>query len=103
MYARDNLAHHRYRLHRQKHHLQGHNLQVAALGHCRPIKIPKLDPFVLERCCLCHLCLRCFQYFLEYVEPESLTNIPQWIELFKDNRGDKAMSIIVGNKSDLEK
>lgn len=27
----------------------------------------------------------------------------QWIQLFKDNRGDKALSIICGNKSDLEK
>lgn len=35
-------------------------------------------------------------------DPDSLANIPQWIELFRDNRGDRALSIICGNKSDLD-
>ena len=37
------------------------------------------------------------------LEAESLKHVEEWIEMFRENKGEKTVSLICGNKSDLEK
>lgn len=103
MYLCAYTAHHWHRFCGQKYHLQRNHVQTAVVGHCRSRAFQESHSFILEGCSMCDFRVRCCQYFLHKVDPDTLTNLPEWIELFKNNRGDKAMSLICGNKSDLEK
>jgi GTPase SAR1 family protein len=43
------------------------------------------------------------RYCFDHQGPETLDNLQSWIDLFRDNRGDRTVMAICGNKCDLGK
>ena len=72
------------------------------MGYCRTRAFPFFNPFVHKRFqCSCHR-LRYHQYHLFDVDANSFANLSKWIDNVREVRGEEALIMIVGNKSDLD-
>lgn len=45
----------------------------------------------------------CAIFVFDVARPETLDNLQSWIDLFRDNRGERAIMAVCGNKNDLAK
>jgi hypothetical protein len=94
-------AHSRDRLPRQEHQRQQLRGPTAALGYCRPRALPIADPELPQGRPRSPAGLRPFQYELSKIDRRTFENLQEWIELYQENKHDKAVLFLVGNKVDL--
>lgn len=45
----------------------------------------------------------CALFVFDLARPETLAGLQSWVELFRDNKGEKCVMAVCGNKSDLAK
>lgn len=77
-------------------------LENAALGYRWPGAIPFPHTQLHQRFIRCSHRLRYHQYPTLYLDPNSFANLSKWIDNVREVRGEEALIMIVGNKSDLD-
>lgn len=75
----------------------------AALGHRRTIKIPIPNPKLPQRCYDSDNRVRLDEYPHTIIRDlMSLEHLNEWIDLYQNNKRERTVVLVVGNKSDLE-
>jgi len=71
------------------------------VGHRWSVKIQKSYPELSQGRSSVSTYLRPFKYHLSEVDRKTFENLVEWMELYNENRHEKAVLLLVGNKVDL--
>jgi hypothetical protein len=72
------------------------------MGYRRAGTLPLPHPLLHQRFQRSHHRLRYHQYHPTHLDANSFSNLSKWIDNVREVRGEEALIMIVGNKSDLE-